>query len=141
MKNLLLLAVLSFSVAAGAQETAEITSTKGRGETFTYVERMPTFPDDMSKFLAKNIRYPSEAMENDIQGRVLIRFIITTTGDVDSPTVVKGIGGGCDEEAIRVIKMMKFQPGTQNGKAVNVYYNLPIHFTLEGGRRKRKHKD
>jgi protein TonB len=141
MKNLLLLSALSFSLNVTAQQTAEVTSSKGAGETFTYVEKMPTFKDDMSEFLAKNIRYPSEALENDIQGRVLVRFIINTKGDVDSPTVVKGIGGGCDEEAVRVIKMMKFQPGTQNGEAVNVYYTIPIQFTLEGGRRKRKHKD
>lgn len=141
MKNLLLFTLLSLSLQAGAQETAEMKSAKGNGDVYTYVEKMPTFEGDMAKFLFKHIKYPSEAIKNDIEGRVVVRFIINTKGDVDSPTVVKGIGGGCDEEAIRVIKMMKFQPGTQNGEAVSVYYNIPINFTLEGGRRKRKHKD
>ncbi len=102
---------------------------------FTYVEQMPEFPggaDALNAFLAKNLRYPDVARENNIQGRVNVKFVVNEEGDISEVTVQKGIGGGCDEEAKRVVlKMPKWKPGKQNGKAVKVYYSLPVRFTLQ----------
>ena len=101
-------------------------------EIFTYVEQMPEPSVNVPEFLQKNLRYPELAKENNIQGRVTLRFVVDEQGNVSDVNVVKGIGGGCDEEAKRVVmKMPKWKPGKQNGKAVKVYYTLPISFRLE----------
>ncbi|HRO41524.1 MAG TPA: TonB family protein [Flavipsychrobacter sp.] len=101
-------------------------------QIFTYVEQMPEPSVNVNEFLSKNIRYPELAKENNIQGRVTVRFVVDEQGEVSDVNVVKGIGGGCDEEAKRVVmKMPKWKPGKQNGKAVKVYYTLPISFRLE----------
>lgn len=101
---------------------------------FTVVEVMPEYPGgekEMMKFLAENIKYPTVAKENGISGKVYVTFIVDKNGLIDNITVLRGIGGGCDEEAMRVIKMMpKWKPGTQRGQAVRVQYNVPIKFTL-----------
>jgi protein TonB len=108
-------------------------------QIFTYVEQMPEFPggiDAIHEFLYKNINYPDIAKESNIQGRVTVRFVVNEEGTMSDFSVSKGIGGGCDEEAIRVLKKMgsstKWKPGKQNGRAVKVYYTLPITFKLEG---------
>ena len=102
---------------------------------FTVVEVMPEYPggtDEMMKFLAENIKYPTVAQENGISGKVFVTFIVDENGLIDNISILRGIGGGCDEEAIRVIKMMpKWKPGTQRGQAVRVQYNVPIKFTLD----------
>ena len=101
-------------------------------QIFTYVEQMPEPSVNVPDFLQKNLRYPDLAKENNIQGRVTLRFVVDEEGNVSDVNVVKGIGGGCDEEAKRVVmKMPKWKPGKQNGKAVKVYYTLPISFRLE----------
>src|SRR5690606_2509820 len=103
-----------------------------RPKIFTYVEQMPEPSVNVNEFLSKNLRYPELAKENNIQGRVTVRFVVDEEGKVSDVTVVRGIGGGCDEEAKRVVmKMPKWKPGKQNGKAVKVYYTLPISFRLE----------
>ena len=71
------------------------------------------------------------ARESGTKGRVVIRFVVNEDGSVSNLTVMKGIGSGCEEEAIRVIKgMPKWRPGKQNGKAVKVFFTLPINFVL-----------
>jgi len=104
-------------------------------QIFTYVEQMPDFPGgDAARmdFLRKNLHYPDVARENNIQGRVTVRFVVDEEGNISDVNVIKGIGGGCDEEAKRVVmKMPKWKPGKQNGRAVKVYFTLPIMFTLE----------
>jgi TonB family protein len=103
-------------------------------EIYVEVEVFPQFPGGMNglmNFLATNIRYPSRAIRKGIQGRVLINFIIEKDGSISSARVLKGIGGGCDEEALRVINAMPdWKPGTIDGKPVRVAYNLPVKFTL-----------
>lgn len=107
---------------------------------FTIVEEMPSFPggeETMMNFIAQNIKYPPRARENNIQGRVYVNFILDTAGTVTRAKVVRGIGGGCDEEAIRVIASMpKWKPGKQNGQPVNVVYNLPVLFGDKGDENK-----
>lgn len=106
------------------------------GEVFKVVEKMPEYPSGMGellKFLAQNIRYPEMAKKENIQGMVVVQFIIGKDGTIIDPHVVQGIGGGANEEALRVVKMMpKWKPGIQRGQAVNVQFNLPIRFMLEG---------
>lgn len=106
------------------------------GEVFKVVEKMPEYPGgstELLKFLAQNIRYPEMAKKENIQGMVVVQFIIGKDGAIIDPHVVQGIGGGANEEALRVVSMMpKWKPGSQKGQAVNVQFNLPIRFMLEG---------
>lgn len=83
------------------------------------------------KYLTENIHYPEQAKADGITGRVLVRFVVMDNGDIVNVEVARGIGGGCDEEAVRVVKAMpKWKPAVSNGKAVNVQYSLPINFKL-----------
>ena len=104
-------------------------------EIFTVVEEMPEFPGGMAKlaeYLGKNIKYPQLARESGIQGRVFINFVVENDGSVTNVKVMRSLGGGCDEEAIRVVKSMpKWKPGKQRGKPVRVSYNLPVNFKLQ----------
>jgi len=104
-------------------------------EIFTVVESMPEFPGGMGalmKYLAENIKYPPLAKESGIQGRVFINFVVEPDGSISNVKVLRGIGGGCDEEAVRVVEAMpKWKPGMQRGKPVRVSYNLPVKFTLQ----------
>lgn len=106
-------------------------------EIFQVVESMPSFPDGgddgLKKYLAQNIKYPTIARESGIQGTVFVTFVVERDGSVTDVKVLRGIGGGCDEEAIRVVKNMpRWSPGKQRGKAVRVQFNMPIKFTLAG---------
>ena len=92
---------------------------------------MPSF-DNMASFLHKNLKYPTMAISENISGRVVVNFIIDETGNVEKATILKGIGYGCDEEALRVIKLMpKWNPGMVKGKPVKVSFSLPIVFRLQ----------
>lgn len=96
-----------------------------------YVEIMPAFSGDLRSFLAKNLRYPAAARENNIAGRVQVEFVVNEDGAVSNVRVVRGIGGGCDEEAMRVVRQMPlWTPGRQGNMAVKVLMILPIVFEL-----------
>ena len=98
-------------------------------------EVMPEFPGGeqaMMDFVGKNVQYPKEAMEKEISGRVLVGFIVEKDGSVNEVKIVRGIGGGCDEEAVRVVKAMpKWKPGKQDGKTVRVSYTMPFFFKMQ----------
>jgi len=102
---------------------------------FNYVEVMPEFPGGISalmKFLQDNLKYPVEAQEKGIQGRVALRFVVTPDGSVDDVQVIKSLDSLCDQEAVRVVKAMpKWIPGKQSGVPVYVYFNLPVVFKLQ----------
>ena len=104
-------------------------------EIFQIVEEMPSYPGGEGKlmeYVAKNIKYPQIARETGIQGRVFVGFVVEPDGSVSNVKVLRGIGGGCDEEAMRVVKgMPKWKPGKQRGKAVRVSYMLPVNFKLQ----------
>ncbi len=104
-------------------------------EIFTIVEEMPEFPGGMNKlaeYLGKNIKYPQMARESGIQGRVFVQFVVEPDGSVSNVAVMRSLGGGCDEEAIRVVKSMpKWKAGKQRGKPVRVSYILPVNFKLQ----------
>ncbi len=102
---------------------------------FSYVEQMPSFPDGteaMYKYIYEKIKYPAIARENGISGQVIIQFVVSKDGDIKNATVVRGIGGGCNEEALRVVNgMPRWKPGKHNGRAVPVTFTLPIKFVLQ----------
>ena len=104
-------------------------------KVFEKVEDMPEFPGGeqaMMDFVSKNVVYPKEAQEKEISGRVFVSFIVEKDGSISETEVVKGIGGGCDEEAVRVVKAMpKWKPGKEKGKPVRVSYMMPIFFKLQ----------
>ncbi len=104
-------------------------------EPFSYVEQMPTFPDGteaMYKYIYDKIKYPAIARENGISGQVIVQFVVSKEGDIQKARVVRGIGGGCNEEALRVVNdMPRWKPGKHNGRAVPVTFTLPIKFVLQ----------
>ncbi|MDF1559297.1 MAG: energy transducer TonB [Bacteroidales bacterium] len=104
-------------------------------EVFVVVEEMPSFPGgdvELFKFIYDNIKYPELAKENNIQGKVILRFCVTYKGTVDQVSIVRGVDPSLDNEAIRVIKMLPlWKPGKQGGKPVNVWYSVPINFQLK----------
>ncbi len=103
-------------------------------EVYQVVEEMPEYPGGMEamyKFLSENIHYPAKAKEEGIEGRVYVNFVVEADGRLTNIKVLHGIGGGCDEEAVRVVEAMpKWKPGRNQGKAVRVHFNLPIVFKL-----------
>lgn len=83
-------------------------------------------------YLVQNIRYPETAATKKIKGRLWISFIVLPDGQLIDPEIVQGLGGGCDEEAIRLVKAMPlWKPGTQSGKALHVKYKIPVFFGLD----------
>lgn len=97
---------------------------------FVAVEQMPELKGGLGA-LQQKINYPERARKAGIEGRVVVQFIVTENGKVEDPQVIRGIGGGCDEEALRVVKQAEFEPGQQRGQPVRVQYSLPIIFRLQ----------
>ncbi len=129
MKYLLLTACLLVAFQTQAQQKGK---TKEPPDIFTYIEQMPAPGYDMGAYLGQNMTYPDSARKHNIEGRVLIRFVVNEDGRVSDAKVMRGIGYGCDEEALGVVeKMPRWIPGKQNDKPVKVYFNLPIVFKLE----------
>ena len=114
----------------------------GGGEVFVVVEKMPVYPggdEALFRFIYENVRYPAEAKEQGIQGKVILRFMIASDGAVEDITVVRGVHPLLDAEAIRVMSIMPgWTPGTQGGKPVNVWYSVPISFSLSSGETAQK---
>lgn len=119
-------------------------------EIFTIVQQMPRFPgcedgagDDAEKkkcaekkmleFIYKNIKYPSIARENGIEGMVVVSFVVDKLGNITDPKILRDLGGGCGKEALRIVQSMpKWTPGRQRNQPVKVQFNLPVRFKLEG---------
>ena len=108
-----------------------------KGETqqlLLTTEQQPQFPGglvELSRFIQANMKYPAEAQRNGIQGKVVLQFIVTTTGEVKDVEVLRSVDPELDAEAVRICQMLpRFTPGTLGGKPVNVKYALPINFTL-----------
>lgn len=104
-------------------------------EIFVAVEQQAEFPGGMGalmKWLSNNIRYPEAAQQNDVQGRVIVKFIVEKDGSVSQAQIVKGVDKDLDKEALRVVnKMPKWQAGKNNGVAVRSYFTLPVNFRLQ----------
>ena len=99
------------------------------------IDEQAEFPGGLPalmKWLSQQIRYPEAAQQNDIQGRVVVRFVVEKDGSIGQVTIVKGINKDLDSEAIRVVKNMpKWHPGKNNGIPVRSYFNLPVTFRLD----------
>ena len=104
-------------------------------KVYNSVEQMPEFPGGVAglmRYLSENIKYPPEAAKNDIEGRVIVQFIIDEIGQVGEVKVVRSVSDELDAEAVRVVKTLpKFEPGRQDGEAVSVWYTLPIVFKMQ----------
>lgn len=160
MKELLILFILisPFSILAQeeseAKELQEAQTSKSpetkftvgdrKDSSYTEVEIHPEFPGGekgMFMFLGEQTRYPEAAKKLGIQGVVYLTFIVEKDGSTSNAEVLRGIGGGCDEEALRVVRMMpKWRPGKHKGETVRVQYNLPFRFVLTGRKRGKKKK-
>ncbi|MEI8274089.1 MAG: TonB family protein [Paludibacter sp.] len=104
-------------------------------KVYQVIEQMPQFPggeQELLNYINKNIKYPVIAQENGVQGKVILRFVVSKTGMVDRVEVVRQLDPACDKEAIRVVKSLpRFIPGKQNGVNVAVWYTLPVTYKLE----------
>lgn len=98
---------------------------------FVVVEEMPELIGGLAA-IQRNIQYPEMARRAGIEGRVYVQFIVNENGDVEDSRVIRGIGGGADEEALRAVRQAKFKPGIQRGQPVRVQYSLPVVFRLQG---------
>jgi protein TonB len=113
----------------------EVQETEVEQEPFVVVEEMPMFPGgdtELLKFIFANTQYPEVAKENNIQGRVTVRFCVTAKGGVSQVSVLKSVDPELDKEAMRVVNSLPtFRPGRQGGKPVPVWFSVPITFTLK----------
>ena len=131
MKKLILLVVVALFCSTSVMAQTEVVDE----EIFLVVaENAPEFPggsDSLYAYIARNIKYPETAKKEKIEGRVFVTFVIEKDGQVSSAKILRDIGGGCGEEAIRVVKNMpKWKPGTQRGNPVRFQFNLPVSFML-----------
>ena len=99
-----------------------------------FVEEFPSFPggeEALYKYLSDNLQYPDMARDNNITGKVVIRFVVEKDGSITKASIAREIGGGCGKEALRVVNSMpKWKPGKQSGKAVRTEFTLPVDFQL-----------
>ncbi len=118
-----------------ASLTENPTTSEDQLTPFVMVEQMPQFPGGesaMMQYIGTNLKYPESAAKENIEGRVVLRFVVTKTGDITDVSVLRGLDSRCDEEAMRVVRAMpKWTPGKQGGKDVDVYYTLPILYKLQ----------
>ena len=128
LKVALMMLVLLFSFMTSTAQT------KKNDMVFDVVEVMPQYPGGqiaMLKYIMENIKYPKQIMEEGIQGRVTVSFIVEKDGRVSNVRLLRSVQSALDKEAIRVVKSMpKWTPGKQNGKPVRVRFNLPVMFKL-----------
>ena len=122
-----------FKITSGEDINVKVKHAKN-DSIYQIVDQMPEFPggtEALLKFVANNVKYPEKAKDEEISGRVFISFVIEKDGSVSNVELKRGIGGGCDDEAVRVVKAMpKWKPGIKDGKPVRVSYMMPINFKL-----------
>ena len=130
MKKLILLVVVALFCSTSVMAQTEVED----DAIFVVAENAPEFPggsDSLYAYIARNIKYPETAKKEKIEGRVFVTFVIEKDGQVSSAKILRDIGGGCGEEALRVVKNMpKWKPGTQRGNPVRFQFNLPVSFML-----------
>ena len=128
------LSVLVLLFVANINATAQ-NKKAAKDKVLEKAEVMPEYPGGdqaMMQFVAENVKYPQEAIDKEISGRVMVGFVVEKDGSISDVKVVKGIGGGCDEEAVRVVNAMpKWKPGMDKGKPVRVSYMMPFSFKLQ----------
>jgi protein TonB len=124
-------------VEIAPENKAEVQEEQPEPDPFIVVEEMPIPPGGergLLEFIGANLRYPAIAQENNIQGRVIVKFCVTSKGGVDLVSIYKGVDPELDAEAIRVVKLLPlFKPGKQGGKPVPVWFSVPINFKITAG--------
>ncbi|QIK58745.1 energy transducer TonB [Dysgonomonas sp. HDW5A] len=135
MRVLLLALLLLFSISFYAQTNDNKPNMNHQDSIDAGLKvKIPEFPDGIDAliaFLGNNLKYPLDAEKQKIEGRVLVQFIVSTTGDVENITILQKLSPSCDEEAIRVTQLMpKWIPGEMKGKKVNTIFKLPFNFSL-----------
>lgn len=136
--TLLILCLFSAVIASGQTLDLNESHSPSSG-IYNYVEEMPRAGYNYNDYLANNIHYPYSARENNIQGKVIVRFVVNEDGRISDCSIVRSAGGGLDEEALRVVRSFpRWKPGKQNGKPVKVYFTLPINFTLQDNNVKKE---
>lgn len=130
------LPLLALLLMANTKVSAQVAERRASDDTvYDVVDRMPEYPggwNGLAEYLSGNIHYPEEAAEHNIEGRVMVGFVIEKDGSVTDVEVLRGIGYGCDQEAIRVVSgMARWQPGIKDDQPVRVHFNLPISFRLQ----------
>ena len=134
MKKLFLMSLMAVFCLTTVNAQKTIVSQKNQ-EVFDVVEQMPEYPGGMQalfQYMADNLKYPKDAMKQQVEGRVLVQFIVETDGSISNTEVIKRVFPSLDAEATRVISAMpKWTPGKQNGKVVRVKYTIPVSFRLK----------
>ena len=140
MKQLFLLGVFFFPIVSFGQDTIDSSQKEiqkmemlsGKEEKFNpHKDKFARFPGDINAYLNKNIKYPAEAKKEGIQGRVKVEFDVDENGKIQNVKATKGIGYGCDEEAVRVVEAMpKWKPARKNKVPIRMSYMMNINFAL-----------
>lgn len=135
LRALAVVPVIALALLAFANPKTETAPVSGDNKVYETVEQMPEFPggmEEMMKFLQRNIQYPANAAKNEVEGRVILQFVVEKDGQIGDVKVVRSVDPELDAEALRVVKSMpSFIPGRQDGKPVAVWYTLPISFKLQ----------
>lgn len=130
------------SVTNASETSVAAFSEQSPQKVYDEAQVQPEYPggiNEMLRELAMNLRYPAEAMTANIQGRVVVRFVVTEKGKIASPEIIRSVNPELDAEAIRAIQTLSdFKPGTIDGKPVSVYYTLPVTFKLAPDPEKKK---
>ncbi len=122
---------LDITPVIGSGKKTGIVSTENTDKPRIWVEQMPQFIGDMNAYIAAHLHYPELARSAGIDGKVLVEFVVNEDGSVSNAKILTSIGGGCDEEALRMVSSMPhWKPGKQNGMPVKVLFTLPIRFVL-----------
>ena len=134
MKKLILMSLMAVFCLSTVSAQKTVISKKNQ-KVFDVVEQMPEFPGGMEalfKYMAENMKYPEDAKKQQVEGRVLVQFIVETDGSVSNTEVLMRVFPSLDAEAVRVISgMPKWIPGKQNGKVVRVKYTIPVSFRFK----------
>ncbi|WP_456106903.1 energy transducer TonB, partial [Prevotella sp.] len=113
-------------------DSSDDMSSEDADKIYTIAEQMPSFKGNVNAWLASHLQYPAVAAENGIQGRVIVKFVVTAGGYVSQAQVVRGVDPSLDLEALRVVNCMPiWNPGMNHGKPANVWFTLPITFKLQ----------
>ena len=135
LRALAVVPVIALALLAFANPKTETAPVSGDNKVYETVEQMPEYPGgvvEMTKFLQRNIQYPANAAKNEVEGRVILQFVVEKNGQIGEVKVVRSVDPELDAEAMRVVKSMpNFIPGRQDGKPVAVLYTIPISFKFQ----------
>lgn len=134
MKRCFMLLPLLITCMDLSAQNNDVAPSTEKGDVYTMVEQMPEFPgglEGLMEYLTTSVQYPKSAKADTVQGKVLLRFVVNVLGEVQDITVVKSVRADLDQAAVDAVAAMpKWDPGRQEGKAVNVQYILPVNFKL-----------